>query len=284
VAERPELWLPGGLAWLVTVGWIVFIIGVARPPTIADLTFIGSGFYTSAAWPWNAIGVAGAIAIVALAAVLLGAAAEAVLLRGSRARGLDALRITVVTLACGVPAVAVLVGLLAAVAGIAVDEFNAPGDGGGPVLRIAIRVAPLIALVLLAAAAGGAAHAAASRRLATGAPVGSALLAAPRTLLRAGWPAAIQAIGLQLARIAYLVVAALILRVLWAPVADGLAGAGIEPATVLLLLGFVAIWLCVVLGGGALHATGSAAWTRVLGEALDDPAAGLHPTETSPHP
>ncbi len=283
-ADRPQLWLPGSLAWLITVGWIVFIVGVARPPTIADLTFLGSGLYTSASWPWNAIALVGAATALLLGAVLLGAAAEVVLLRGRSATGSDALRTAVVTIACGVPAVLVLVGLLAAVAGIAVTEFNAPGDGGGPVTRIALRVAPLIALVLLASAAGGAVHAAATRRLAAGASIGAALGGAPGALARAGWAAAFQAIGLQAARVIYLVVAAVLLRVLWAPVSERLAGAGIEPATALLLLGFVAIWLCVVLGGGALHATGSAAWTRVLGMAIADPVPGPQPTETSPRP
>ena len=227
--------------------------------------------------------VGGATALV-LGAVLLGAAAEVVLLRGRGATGSDALRTAVVTVVCGTPAVLVVVGLLAVVAGIAVAEFNAPGDGGGPVARIALRVAPLIALALLAAAAGGALHAAATRRLAAGASIGGALGSAPRTLARAGWPGALQGIGLQAARLVYLVVAAVLLRVLWDPVSERLAGTGIEPATALLLLGFVAIWLCVVLGGGALHATGSAAWTRVLGTAVADPVPGPQSTETSPRP
>ena len=32
----------------------------------------------------------------------------------------------------------------------------------------------------------------------------------------------------------------------------------------LLLVGFVAIWLCLVLAGGALHAWSAATWSRLL--------------------
>lgn len=284
VGDRPELWLTGGLGWLVSVGWIAFIVGVARPPTLADLTFLGTGFYTSAAWPWNAVAVVGCLLAAVLAAVLLFAAAEVVLLRGSRATGSDALRSSAVTLVCGVPTVALLVWLVAALSQIAVEEFNAPGgDGGGPLVRMALRVAPLIVALGVAAAAGAAIHAAATRRLAAGASVSSALAAAPRTLRTAGFAAVAQAIGVQVARLAYLGVAAVLLRVLWSPVAERLDIAGIEPTTALLLVGFVAIWLCVVLGGGALHATGSAAWTRVLRAAIDEPMAGPQRMETSPH-
>ncbi len=284
VADRPELWLTGGLGWIVSVGWLVLVVGVARPPTLADLTFLGTGFYTSAAWPWNAIGVVVGLVVTVLAGVLLFAAAEVVLLRGRGATGSDALRSSAVALVCGVPTVALIVWLVAAVAEIAVAEFNAPSEaGGGPVARIALRVAPLMLGVLLAAAVGAAVHAAAARRLVAGASVSSALGAAPRTLLRAGSATAAQAIGIQVARLAYVGLAAVLLRVLWSPVSDRLGVAGIEPTTILLLLGFVAIWLCVVLGGGALHATGSAAWTRVLRAATDEPVAGNQRMETSPH-
>lgn len=67
-----------------------------------------------------------------------------------------------------------------------------------------------------------------------------------------------------LVRVAYLVLAAILLRVLWAPIEQRLALDGIDAAAALLLVGFVAIWICLVLGGGALHAWGSVTWTRIL--------------------
>jgi hypothetical protein len=44
---------------------------------------------------------------------------------------------------------------------------------------------------------------------------------------------------------------------------------GIDGPAALLLVGFVAIWLCLILGGGALHAWGSVSWTRILGAAAE---------------
>jgi hypothetical protein len=92
----------------------------------------------------------------------------------------------------------------------------------------------------------------------------SAVREAPSALAGAGRAAVLLAATLLLARVAYLALAAVLLRVLWAPVGVRLEGEGIGLAAMLLLVGFVAIWLCLVLGGGALHAWGSAAWTRVL--------------------
>ena len=65
---------------------------------------------------------------------------------------------------------------------------------------------------------------------------------------------------------AYLVIATILMRVLWAPIAELIeGGAAIDLATILLLVGFVAIWLCLVLGGGAVHAWGSMTATLLLG-------------------
>jgi hypothetical protein len=78
-------------------------------------------------------------------------------------------------------------------------------------------------------------------------------------------------------------VTAALLGVLWHPIGIRLSGEGIDAAIVPLLVGFVAIWLCLVLGGGALHAWASVTWTGVLGS--DDPGAdgaGLRP-QGAPH-
>jgi hypothetical protein len=85
-------------------------------------------------------------------------------------------------------------------------------------------------------------------------------------------------------RIAYVLLAAVLLRVLWAPIGERLSGAGIDAAVGLLLVGFVAIWLCLVLGGGALHAWGSASWSRVLDPRASDARPGPARMETSSRP
>ena len=53
VADRSTLWLPGALAWMVTFGWVALLVGVARAPSVAELTFFGAAVVTSGAWPWN---------------------------------------------------------------------------------------------------------------------------------------------------------------------------------------------------------------------------------------
>ena len=85
-------------------------------------------------------------------------------------------------------------------------------------------------------------------------------------------------------RIGYLVLAAVLLRVLWAPIEQRLALDGIDVASALLLVGFVAIWLCLILGGGALHAWGSVAWTRILDAVAEDRGTASPTVETTAQP
>jgi hypothetical protein len=52
---------------------------------------------------------------------------------------------------------------------------------------------------------------------------------------------------------------------LWVPIARSLSAAQLgTPATPLLLVGFVAIWLCLLLASGALHAWTSGWWLTEL--------------------
>jgi uncharacterized RDD family membrane protein YckC len=56
-----------------------------------------------------------------------------------------------------------------------------------------------------------------------------------------------------------------LLRVLWAPISVDLAAGHLVSAQILLLLvGFVAIWLALVLAFGALHAWVSTLWSLEL--------------------
>jgi hypothetical protein len=283
VSDRPALWVTGGLAWVLTTGWLALVIGVARPPTLAELTFFGAGLFTSGAWPWNLVALVSAGVAVLVGAATLVAMAEAFLLRPTGAWSKDVGRILLVALACAIPAALALVALGFAIAAVAPVEFNSPRDAGGTLLRIAARVAPLIIAFVLAVAVGSAFHAAAIRRLVRGGSVARALRRAPGDLARAGWSALAQAAFMTVIGIAFLVAAALTLRVLWAPIGVRLGDGGFDPAAAFLLVGFVTIWLCLVLGGGALHALGSASWTRVLGaavEAMPEPT-GLETPERS---
>ena len=265
VAERPALWLPGALTWVVTVGWLALVVGVATPPTVAELTFLGARIVGSGIWPWNLVAFVAAASIVVIVLFVMAAAGEAALLRGRRASPADVVRFTAIGLVCAVPTMLAVVATVAAFAAVARGEFNAPEPGIGPLARTALRLAPLFAAIVVAAAAGAAVHAAAVRRAVAGGGVMTALREAPPALAGAGRSALLLAATLLLARIAYLAVATILVRVLWAPIAVRLESEGIGLAAMLLLVGFVAIWLCLVLGGGALHAWGSASWTRVIG-------------------
>jgi hypothetical protein len=110
--------------------------------------------------------------------------------------------------------------------------------------------------------------------------VPAALRRAPSVLARAGIGAVLQPAAVLVTRVAYLAICGLLLRVLWDPIGLRLAGDGIDAAAMLLLVGFVAIWLCLVLAGGALHAWGTVAWTRLLGPTANAVAADDQQMET----
>ena len=284
VAERPALWLPGALAWVATIGWLAFVIGVATPPTVAELTFLGARIVGSGMWPWNLVAFAAAASLVIALAFALAAGGEAALLRGRRASAVDIARMAAIGLICAVPTMIAFGATVAAFASIARGEFNAPEPGAGPLLRTALRLAPFLVVIVVVAAAGAAVHAAAVRRAIAGLGGVRALREAPATLATAGIAALLQPAALLLARIAYLSIATIMVRVLWAPIAVRLESEGIGLAVMLLLVGFVAIWLCLVLGGGALHAFGSASWTRVI-DAADGRRSGADgQMETHSHP
>ena len=281
VADRPGLWLPGALAWTVTIGWLALVVGVVRPPSTAGLTFAGAGIVTSGAWPWNAVGLGAAALGIALLAFGLAAAGEASLLIGPRASARDVARVMLLGLVCAAPTLLAILALATATAIVAPLEFNAPNQQLGPLPRTMGRLAPFLVAIAVAASAGAAVHAAAIRAMAEGRTVMDALRSSPRLLARAGRSALSQAGAILTARVAYLAVSATLLRVLWAPIDDRLAVGGMEPAAALLLVGFVAIWLCLVLGGGALHAWGSVSWTAVLGTSAPGPGSGRERMETS---
>ena len=150
VSERTELWLPGALAWVASVGWIPFVIAVAQPPSVAELTFLGARIVTSGAWPWNAVLIGAVGVALVLLAFALTAAANAVLIallaRRAPSAG-DARRILAVNVVMALPAVLSTLVVLMALVAIAPREFNAPDPAGGPVLRTALRLMPYLVLL-----------------------------------------------------------------------------------------------------------------------------------------
>lgn len=286
VSTRPGLWVPGALAWTITVGWLPLIVVVARPPTVADLTFLGAALYTSGAWPWNAVVAAAGLFAVIAAGFTLVALAETILATGGRrAPGIGLVgRAVAIAAVAAIPAVAALLAGAAAFLIVALDEFTSPG-ASDPLVRSLLRIGPFVAVFLVAWVLGGLVHAGALRALvATDAGVATSLAEGTRRVWRAGSVAAAGAAATWLARIAYLGLVALLLRVLWAALAERLGtGTGIDAALLPLLVGFIAIWLCLVIGGGALHALAALTWSSLLGGRLADPSGAGGRAHGDPH-
>jgi len=279
VSVRAGLWLPGSLAWVATVGWLALVLGVGHPPSVAALTFVGATIYTSGAWPWNAIGIVAGAILVLVVAVALFALGEAVLRRGRGATPMDVVRTFALALACALPALIILAAFGIAAMVVAPGEFNAPTDSGGPVLRTALRLLPVLVALGVATVGGAAVHAAASRVAGRGGTTLAALGDAPGLLGAAGWPALVQTVAALIVRVTYVALVVILLRVLWSPIDGRLLSTGIDAATLLLLVGFVAIWLCLVLAGGAVHAWGTLTWTRILTRTEPDAWPSRHGME-----
>ena len=268
VSDRPQLWVAGGLAWACTVGPLALLVAVVPAPNVSDLTFLGARMFVAAVWPWNAVAaVALAGLVVLLGLWLLSIADVAVLAHRAGAPSGSAARAFGVTVVAAIPVLVVAGATALALARIAPAEFTAPDTAdGGPVLRTLLGIAPLLGVLLATGLIAGA-YAAAARVLLVdrGASLRGALSGAIPALAVARPASAVHSVVAAAARLAYLGVATLMLGVLWAPIREQLGtGAGFGAVQAALLVGFVAIWLCLVLGGGALHAWGSVSWTRIL--------------------
>jgi hypothetical protein len=135
-------------------------------------------------------------------------------------------------------------------------------------LRIAGRLAPLLVVLGVLAWLGQAVGAVAIRRAVGRDPlaIGAAVRAAIGDVVR--HPA--RRLGLALTSFAAdllaIGLAVVLLRAVWAPIgADLAAGQLVSPSALLLLVGFVAIWLAITLAFGALHAWVSTWWSLELG-------------------
>ncbi len=267
VSERPELWLPGGLAWLASVGWLPFVVAVVRPPTAAEMTFLGARLVTAGAWPWNAVAIVVAALLLVVVAATAAAAGNAVLIalvERRPASPADVPRLLTVTVLSSIPAAIAVVLVVIATAGVVMREFNAPDPAGGPVLGTVLAVAPFL-VVLGASLAVGAVLSAIAARLVIGrgTPIRSAVRQAPGLAVRRA-PAAHGLVSV-LTQLLFVAFAAILLTVLWEPIGEALVSrGGFDVPTGLLLVGFVAIWLCLVLAGGALHAWSAATWSRLI--------------------
>jgi hypothetical protein len=272
-ADRSDLWPAGALAWLAYAGWLPLLLVLAEPDP-NDLAFLGISIYSSGSFPLNAIALAAAVVIVLSGLCAVAAIAEAALQRDAAIAERStrapfwqaALTAFTITLAATLPAAGAVTALVAGGIAVAPEVFTSSDLDTPLLLRLAGPLAPYLVALALAVLLGQAFGGMAIRRAvaAPDVPLGAAFASSARLLLR-------RPSGLGVAFAGMLVDAATILftfallRVLWAPIATRLAdGQLASPDTVLLLLGFVAIWLALLLVAGALHVAVSAFWAMEL--------------------
>ena len=279
IGGRPDLWVYGILIALPFTAWLPLLLSVAPPIRASDLAFLGAGLFSSALFPWNVVLLAVAATIVMLIATSLAALGEAGMLGANAApRGRGWVRETEVAFsvltAAALPAIAAIAALASATAAVAPNEFGLPDLGAPLWLRIASHVVPLIVALVVLTVYGQAIGATALRR-AIGPDcqsIGASLRDGVGDVAR--HPARL--IGLAvvstLADLAAIGLAFALLRVLWAPIGPGLAdGSLVSPRALLLLVGFVAIWLATVMALGVLRAWVSAWWSLELGREIPEP-------------
>ena len=276
--ERVALWVPGALAAIAFLGWIPFVLAIVTLPSVADLGFFGSSLGISPNFPLNVVLLALAVGLAIVAASIVVAAGEAALQRdiegvaradhGPRSLDDEIARLWAVQVVAAVPAVVVTAVTLLVVANVAQGEYQSPDIGGPFVVRVARDVWPLLAAllacVLVGQAFGGSAQRAVRGRAARTLP--AALAFGVRELWRHPLRLAGLTLLTDLALAAWLALSWVLLHVLWAPIGRAVGqGALLESGTALLLVGFVAIWLCLVAGGGALQAWSSLWWSLEIG-------------------
>jgi len=165
-----------------------------------------------------------------------------------------------VLLAATIPALIALFAMGEAVSVAALDAYADPDAGTSFWLLIAQRVWPLLLVVVLAICAGQAVGARALRRTSLGNATRD-VSRRPVTLIGQAGVTFTVILAAQLLSIA-------ILGVLWAPIGPRLAEGQLgEPTTWVLLVGFVAAWLCLLLIAGAVQAW-SAAWWSLEAESV----------------
>jgi hypothetical protein len=146
---------------------------------------------------------------------------------------------------------------------VAPDAFQSPDTATPILLRLGGPLFPFVVLLVVALLAGQAFGGTALRTAhrASSEPITAVLSESGRILVRRPWgPIGVVLVGLLLDLLVLIITTAL-LSVLWLPIEAALqAGRLATPETVLLLLGFVAIWLGLLLAAGAVHVAVSAWW------------------------
>ena len=284
VSDHPDLWLPAALATMASIGWLPFLLAVVPFPSDGDLAFLASSVVLSPSYPLNVVLPAIVLICVVLSATLLSATGEAVLLRAiTRVQGFaaggstddDALYVWITRVVASIPALVAGGALLAMIAAVGPGEYQSPQLGRGPLLlRIGADVWPFLVLEFAAIALGLAfAGGALSASIRTDASISGALAAGFRDLRRHPVRRISQAAAIEAGLAAWLFVTWALLRLLWIPLGrHAQDGSLLSPVSLGLLVGFVAIWLCLVVAAGIVHAL-SSTWLIDGRNALAPPSA-----------
>jgi hypothetical protein len=271
--DRADLWPAGALSWLAYVGWLPVILVVAQPDP-NGLAAFGVSIYTSSAYPGNVIALAAAVVAGFAVSCLLAAIGELTLQRtaiqledGRAPLGRATLTVFSVILASSLPVAVAVAFVLRRLLVVAPGEFQSPDIGTPILVRLALDLLPyllaLLLVVLLVQAFAGVALRRA--QIQPDRPLASVLAASARELLARPWSLLGVAGCAMLLDLIGAVLTFALLGVLWTPIGKALdAGRLAAPDTLLLLLGFVAIWLALLLAAGAVHVAISAWWAMEL--------------------
>jgi hypothetical protein len=259
-SDRADLWLAGSLVPFAAVGWLVLLLTIAPLPDVASATGLVFQVMASPWWPWNVVALVVAVVSGLLTILLVVAFGEVALLMGlsdpsaaSQPPSVPRAMGVLVVAALPVVGLLLLLGWLAAPA--VIDAVSIPDPTTPTSVRVLGATWPYLLGLGVGLVAAQAFGAAALRRRAPG---GRAVLRRVPGLMP---QAATTTAAFVLSQLA----TAAVLGVLWNPLDARLATAGLgQPTTVILLLGFVWIWLVLVILAGVLQAWISAWWSGTL--------------------
>lgn len=288
--ERGDLWPAGALAWLIYAGWLPLLLVVA-PPNGSDVEYFGVSLVTSGSYPANVIALSAAL-VAGFCLLLLLASACEVALAGAVRRAVRhpqsgaALGGLAILLLATVPVIVAGVALVLEIISVAPGVYTSPDVSTPVLLRLGAAVFPY----LVAAAVGlvvGQVFGGLALRLLVRDPAhdtAAAIAGALRRLARDPWgPLGVALVGtlkdLLLTGVGYLVLA-----LAWRPVSESIQVSRLtSPPTLLLLVGFVGIWLALVMVGGTLHAIISTWWLAEVSP-VPPPEGHRSHADAQPHP
>ena len=275
VAGRADLWPAGSVAVLAYLGWLPLLAVVAPTLRGSQLILFGAGLVSASLFPLNLFMIAAAAAALLIVACGLASLGEAAVLARleddaggpSAAEGrIETGSIFAVVLVAMLPVVAAAAALLAGLAVTAPDILTSPDDGATLSTRIMGALGPYVAILACLLLLSQAVGAASMRRAGSGRRrLPAALRLGLMDVLRRPARRLGIAFVTTLLDLIALVVAFALLSILWQPIHARLAdGHLLSPVTLIGLLGFVLVWLGLVLAAGAAHAWTSAWWSLEL--------------------